>query len=102
MTFEESASFLRCEERTLDSVSEGYGGAVFNSAKGSIVFKGNLTMVENDAKVGARRKGSDWPPSDRNRFVRTCPQPAFRSGRRRKGGRRVYGGGWNKRMRRAS
>lgn len=53
LTFEGDATFVRNFVETADSNEVGKGGAVSNTGSGSILFKGKLTMAENDADVSA-------------------------------------------------
>lgn len=51
LTFEGDATFVRNFVRTDDSVEQGKGGALSNTGSGSILFKGKLTVNENEADV---------------------------------------------------
>lgn len=51
LTFEGDATFARNEASTLDSTDVGRAGAISNAPSGSILFKGKLTMEENEADV---------------------------------------------------
>lgn len=51
LTFEGDATFARNEVRTPDSDEQGRAGAISNTGSGSILFKGKLTMEENNADV---------------------------------------------------
>lgn len=51
LTFEGDATFARNFVHTEDSVEQGKAGAVSNTGSGSILFKGKLTVTENEADV---------------------------------------------------
>ena len=53
LTFEGDATLLRNEVHTDDSVEVGKGGALSNTASGTILFKGNLRVESNSAEVGS-------------------------------------------------
>lgn len=51
LTFDGDATFTRNEVRADESVEVGKGGAISNTGPGSILFKGKLTMEDNEAEV---------------------------------------------------
>lgn len=54
LTFEGDASFLRNYVETDDSNETGKAGALSNTGSGSVLFKGKLTVSENDADVSIK------------------------------------------------
>lgn len=54
LTFEGDATFVRNFVETADSSEVGKAGAVSNGGSDSILFKGQLTMQENDADVSCK------------------------------------------------